>query len=211
MAVSEWRIDRSSTAVGLTAKGRLRAPYRILRAIFSDEGDTDEDDAGSITTGWFAKKKPAGLLVFVHDRQDEANRKFNLENFRARPQYDWYVAAKDDAILKEFCGWLSKEVIRRVEGEPQPKRLTAAAKEKVNGAIAKGMNVQDAMKAHAEWELIAPAAEAFRWPVKDVAKDIVKEVVAKDIVAKEVLGKDAATELVAKLSLVKDTKEPVKE
>ncbi len=168
MAASDWRIDRSSKAEGLVARTRLRSPYRILRVILSDEGDTDEDDGGSVTTGWFMKKKATGGLVFVHDRQDEANRKFNLENFRARPHYDWFVDAKDEASLKEFCTWLSKEIIRRVEGEPQPKRLTAAAKEKVNGAIAKGMNVQDAMKAHAAWELIAPAAEAFKWPMKDV-------------------------------------------
>ena len=167
MAVTDWRIDRSSKADGLGAKTRLRGPYRVLRAIFSDEGDTDEDDGGSITTGWFMKKKGTTSLAFVHDKQDEANRKFNLENFRARPQYDWYVAAKDEATLKDFCGWVSKEIIRRVEAEPQPKRLTASAKEKVNDAIAKGMSVQDAMKKHAEWELIAPAAEAFRWPMKD--------------------------------------------
>ena len=171
MPVSDWRIDRSGLKEKLTISTRLRAPYRNLRAIFSDEGDTRDTDGGKVTTGWLLRRKTGGL-AFVHDRQLEENRKFNLESFRARPHHDWYVDAKDDATLKEFCGWLSKEIIRRVEAEPQPKRLTQTAKEKVNDAIAKGMNVQDAMKAHAEWELIAPAAEAFMWPMKDPPKDI---------------------------------------
>ncbi len=202
MAVTDWRIDRSSKVDGLGTKTRLRGPYRVLRAIFSDEGDTTEDGAGSITTGWFMKRKGTSpALVFVHDKQDEANRKFNLENFRARPQYDWYVVAKDEASLKDFCGWLSKEIIRRVEAEPQPKRLTAAAKEKVNTAIAKGMSVQDAMKKHAEWELIAPAAEAFKWPMKDPPKELVKEppkeilkLVPKDAADKEDKEEDEETD-----------------
>lgn len=168
MAVAEWRIERKGTKDALKAQSRLRAPYRVLRGIFGDDGDAA---AEAISTSWLVKKPGTEKLVLLHDKQDEANRKFSLDAFRARPQYDWYVDAKEESTLKEFCAWLSKEVIRRVEAEPQPKRLTATAKEKVNAAIAKGKSVQDAMKEHAEWEIIAPAAEAYKWPIKDKEKE----------------------------------------
>ena len=168
MAVAEWRIDRKGTKEPLKATSRLRAPYRVLRAIFGDDGDAT---AQAISTSWLVKRPGTDKHVLLHDKQDEANRKFSLDAFRARPNYDWYVASKEEATIKEFCGWLSKEIIRRVEAEPQPKRLTATAKEKVNAAIAKGKSVQDAMKEHAEWEIIAPAAEAYRWPMKEKEKE----------------------------------------
>ena len=179
--MAEWRIDRSRLKEALGARSRLRAPCRVLKALFSDEGDTTNSDDSKVSTGWVLKKKGGAQPVFVHDRQDSENRKFNVESFRARPHYEWFVDAKDDATLKEFCTWVSKEVIRRVEAEPQPKRLTATAKEKVNAAIAKGKSVQDAMKAHAEWEIITPAAEAYKWPVKDPGKDDFVKVVKPDL------------------------------
>ncbi len=171
MAVVEWRVERSGVPGALAAQTRLRAPYRILRAVFGDDGDFRGATGTKTSTSWFLKKRGSTTLVFLHDRQEADNRKFSLDAFRARQSYDWHVTGKDDACLKDFCTWLSREVIRRVEAEPQPKKLTARSKEKVNALIAQGKSVADAMKLAAEWEIIAPAAQAYKWPIAAETRD----------------------------------------
>jgi len=170
----EWRVERAGKQPdGLKTRTRLRAPYRVLRGIFGADGDiiSGIDEVARITTAWRLKKAGGTTVVHIYDKQGDDDRKFSLDNFRARPQYDWHVAAKDEAALKDFCSWLAKETIRRVEAEPQPRRLTAASKEKVNALVAKGQSVPDAMKVAAEWEIILPAAEAYKWPIAGDAKD----------------------------------------
>ena len=166
-SATEWRIDRGKPEA-MPARTRLRAPYRVLAGVFGSDGDAvyqaAREDA-RVSTAWMLKKKNGGAAVLVYDRQADDDRKFNLEAFRARPHYDWFVVGKDDATLKDFCTWLSREIIKRVEAEPQPRRLTARAKEKLNALVAEGKSVSEAMKLAAEWEVITPAAEAYKWPI----------------------------------------------
>jgi hypothetical protein len=173
-SATEWRVERAGKVPdALKAKTRLRAPYRVLRGTFGNDGDFTKgiDDTARVTTAWRLKKTGGTTVVHVYDKQSDDDRKFQLDNFRARQSYDWHVAAKDDAALKDFCSWLAKETIKRVEAEPQPKRLTAASKEKVNELVAQGKSVADAMKVAAEWEIILPAAEAYKWPIPMEGKD----------------------------------------
>jgi hypothetical protein len=172
-SATEWRVERGKPETW-AARTRLRAPYRVLRGVFGADGDAVHQAAAEnarVTTVWMLRKKNGAVTVLVHDRQADEDRKFNLEAFRARPHYDWHVHAKDAAVLKDFCSWLSEEIIRRVEAEPQPRRLTASAKEKLNQLVAQGQSVADAMKAAAEWEIIAPAAQAYKWPIVGESKD----------------------------------------
>jgi len=159
--------DPASDPPEIAARARLRAPFRALAEVLG-KPHAGELDGGKVSTWWvLVDSSDRDVRFFVHDLQDEDDASFSLAQFRAKPRYDWYVGAPDRRTLDELCRWLSKEVIQCLIDQPPPRRMTAAAKAKINEMIAGGMSPGDAISAAAEWEQMRPVTEEFAWPIAE--------------------------------------------
>ena len=151
----------------VATRGRLRAPFRALAEVLG-KPHAGELDGGKVSTWWVVvDSSDRDVQFFVHDAQEEDDASFSLARFRARPRYDWYIGAPDKRALDTLCRWLSAEVIQCLIDQPPPRRMTAAAKAKINEIIAGGTSPGDAITAAAEWEEMRPVTEEFAWPIAD--------------------------------------------
>jgi hypothetical protein len=148
----------------LKASDRVRAPFSVLEKLFGVPGSPGE----GVSTRWLLRRiNTPDVVLCVHDvlpdRPD-----FMLESFRRQAYYDWVVEGVSRQVVTDFCAWLSSEVIKIMGEKPPARRLTAAAREKMNALIRKGVPAGEALARVAEWELTPSTAEQFAWPVKDL-------------------------------------------
>jgi hypothetical protein len=145
------------------AHHQLRAPCAVIEAI---AGAPEDDFGDKVSTAWCFQclARPEVVLV-VRDFQDEDDRSFSRDRFRALPAYVWSVTGPTEGEVAGFCQWLSAEVIQRVQTRGAARRLTAESRENINALVKEGMLTGEAMKRAAVWEDTRPSAAEFAWPI----------------------------------------------
>jgi hypothetical protein len=141
----------------------LRAPCAAIEAI---AGAPEDDFGDKVSTAWcFQCVARPGVVLIVRDFNDEDDRSFSRERFRAQPAHEWSVTGPTSEEVTAFCQWLSAEVIQRVQGRGAARRLTAESRENINALVRDGMLTPEAMRRAAVWEDARPSAALFAWPI----------------------------------------------
>lgn len=145
------------------AFSELRAPCAVIEAI---AGAPEDDFGDKVSTAWcFQCLTRPQIVLVVRDLQDEDDRSFSRDRFRAQSAHEWNVTGPTDEEVTAFCQWLSAEVIKRVQARGAARRLTAESRESINALVREGVLTGEAMKRAAVWEDARPSGAEFAWPI----------------------------------------------
>ena len=160
MAGRSYNLIPDSIHLRWTFSSSIRAPYLALRSILGGSGNT-RLDLGNYHHAWLMVATDCAQLTFlVHDLRGDGSPEAN----RSDSSCVWHVHGSSEAELREFCIWLSGQVIAYRSAQPQPKKLTVASLERINQLVQQGSSMSEAMAEAAAWEPVAETAD-FAWPL----------------------------------------------
>ena len=152
--------DLDIGALDLCAEAPLRAPYAALEALFGPPRVARRRAVWALA--W--DRDPTWCCVLRDDlkRGDTAL----LEGFTTRPWYQWSLAAEDDRKLRRAGRWVAARVIGWADAQPRTRELTVDGRAALNGLLAAGVPLDEALSRAGHWQEAMPSATLFSWPVR---------------------------------------------
>ena len=100
-------IDNTASANGTSLRGEIVASYAVLASLF---GAPAEADGYKVSGEWTFRDTETGAVITLYDWKMTNlydDNTLTVEEFRALPEYEWHVGAKDSAIADAFIERLS--------------------------------------------------------------------------------------------------------
>jgi hypothetical protein len=113
-----FKVDPKARTSGTSLQGHFTASYKELEAAFGKPqytGKRSPDSDGKVSTEWYFTESVAGAVATLYDYKETSLYGSGLPSvtaFRARPEHDWHIGARDKGTANSLIAFLARKLGR---------------------------------------------------------------------------------------------------